>query len=212
VVFLTFAIVVGGAIIWYASGPARERKKLVDAIEAVPPLERGETTEGTLVRVTGRVQILDATPGGELRAPFSDKRCVWFKSETALSSDEGARRFLLERVREAPVVIDPTHARVAIAPLDSSEYYSTRALAYSLEHRDSDGGGVYMKETVITPGMRVTVAGTLVRERGDSRIGSALESSPGSSGERGYRDDPEPQLVLAGSADHPLAIAIADPL
>jgi hypothetical protein len=200
VLFVMFAIVGVGAFIWYASEPARERKKLSDAIEAVPQLERGETREGTLVRVTGRVQILEAASGGELRAPFSEKRCVWFRTEAVHFSDEGARRFLLERVREEPLVIDATHARVAIAPLSSSEYWSTRALEYSLEHRDSDGGGVYMKETIITPGMRITVAGTLVRERVESP------------GERGYRDDPETRLVLAGSADHPLAIAVADPL
>ena len=32
------------------------------------------------------------------------------------------------------------------------------------------------------------------------------------SAERGYRDDAATQLVLAGSAEHPLSIAIADPL
>jgi hypothetical protein len=199
VLFLMFSLVGASALIWYLSAPARERKQIADGIEAVPALQAANTTEGTLVRVTGRVQVLDAPSGGDLRAPFSDKRCVWFRSETALSTEEGARRFLLERPREASLVIDATHARVAIAPLSSSEYWSTRALEYSLEHRDTDGG-VYMKETILAAGTRVTIAGTLVRER--------IESSD----ERGYRDDPATQLVLAGSADHPLAIAIADPL
>lgn len=193
-----FAVFVVGAIIWFAGESARERKHLSDAIHAVPRLDTGESREGTLVRVTGRVQLLESEVGGLLVAPLSDKRCVWFRSETTHSIDEGTRRFVLERVRETPLVIDATHARVAIAPLPSGDYYSTRALEYSLEHRDSDGGGVFMQETVITPGMRVTVAGTLVREH------------VASTGERGYRDDPATQLVLAGSEDHPLAITIAE--
>lgn len=195
-----FALFVVGAIIWFAGEPARERKQLSDAIHNVPLLEAGEPREGTLVRVTGRVQTLESEVGGLLVAPLSDKPCVWYRSETSHSTDEVARRFVLDRARKPPLVIDATHARVAIAPLSRTDCYSNRALEYSLEHRDSDGGGVFMQETVITPGMRITVAGTLVREH------------VASTGERGYRDDPATQLVLAGSADHPLAITIADPL
>jgi hypothetical protein len=95
--------------------------------------------------------------------------------------------------RAVAIVVDPTHAHVALPMLPQTAFENPRALAVRMEHRGyEDPATPY--ETVVAIGSRISVAARLARESAAAAI---------------YRDAPT-ELILIGSADEPVVIVDAD--
>lgn len=143
------------------------------------------TAEGEVVVVSGTVRAI----GEPLIAPLSRARCAWFESRANTFERRGAQRFLLEREGTSPIVIDPTHAHVALALLPQSAVDTFPALEIRIAHRDTDGLATAY-ETIVAIGAAISVAGIVARE-------TAAETP--------YRDA-RADILLVGNADAPLVI------
>ncbi|MBL9012889.1 MAG: hypothetical protein JNL83_01865 [Myxococcales bacterium] len=183
-----------------------ERRRARRALRERAPLDRS-SPEGTEVRVTGIVRVLDET----LEAPLSGVRCVVYRSR--MSPVEGfvlwarvqkpleqARMvpFALELPDKSRVIVDSRHALLDLDPIKKLRADETRrqqlGLALGLAVRQQRASDV--EETVVTEGMRVTVGGLVMKD---------VSPEP-TSEERAFRDEQRAQLRIAGDAAHPIAI------
>jgi hypothetical protein len=147
------------------------------------------SAEGDVVVVTGTVRGLSAP----MLAPLSQRLCTWFESRAGTFEQRGAQRFIIVREGAVAIVVDPTHAYVALPMQPQRAFENHSALVLRLEHRDHDGPATPY-ETIVEVGARISVAARLGREPAAPAI---------------YRDTPT-ELLLVGSADEPLVIVDAD--
>ena len=164
--------------------PSLERRRIREEMLQLPALAVS-TAEGEVVVATGTVRAL----GEALVAPLSQRRCAWFQSTVETFDERGSQRFLLEREGTSSIIIDPTHAHVALAALPHDAFDNHRARSVRLEHRGPDALTTIV-ETIVEIGARISVAGILAREV----AGVAL-----------YRDAPS-DVLLVGREDAPLVI------
>lgn len=182
----------------------RARKELTSR-----PVLGPATAEGEVVRVTGVVR----GTGQLLIAPISARPCVIYRSRV-MSAGGLVRRafmpqqsfamteFVLERDSDGKAIaIDGTHALLDVPPLKlgspkTSEEHERRDRFLALYNIRSNAGGVF-EEVVVEDGMRVTIAGLVMKDIGDV------------TDEVGYREGGGETLRLAGNAEHPLVIGEA---
>ena len=171
------------------------------------PAAGTSVAEGTAVHVTGKVRITDET----LTAPLSGRKCVAYIARmyirdnllgnkgTEWSSGEVVP-FVIVEADGRRVAIDSAHARLDFPPLPLPAGSGQRCDDFAKLHNLSAGARkrVFFEEIVVTEDMRVSIAGTLVKD------------APGapSTDERAYREDQAPALRLGGNAARPILIAV----
>ena len=175
------------------------------------PMLLPQTSEGTVVRVTGVVRALERT----LIAPLSGATCVMVRSRVTVRGSVvqplesfAMTPFVIER-DEGAVSIEGEHALLDLDPLPRvSKRAKTpedhrRRQAFMLLHGYSHrrAAKAHFDETVLQPGMTVTVAGLMMKDVSDE---------PMAAGEQGFRDAGPVALRLAGDAGHPLVIGVPD--
>jgi hypothetical protein len=171
------------------------------------PVLAPQVTDGSVVRVTGIVRAIEP-----LTAPLSGRTCVVYRSRidssTAILRRPQASRgihesiavapFVLDRGADASVLVDGTHALLDLPALKLGDIDRTRReqflLSQGLSLRES--ARARFEETIVEPGMTVSVAGLLMLD----------PPTEASSIERHFRDAPPPSLRLTGNDEHPLAI------
>ena len=199
------AVAVGSAAI----GTGRkvlERRRARRELREKQPLDM-RSPEGQVVRVTGVVEVLDGT----LEAPLSGKACVVYRARVAAGGKLTSRAqrpkelaamipFVIDRGAQGRVVIEGKHALLDVAPLSmrrdkiDPERRSQLLVRVGLALREL--GRAHYEETVIEPGMRVSVAGLMMKDLTTEPVNDEL----------GFRDAPPTSLRLAGNVEHPLVI------
>jgi len=108
--------------------------------------------------------------------------------------------FVIDRGAQGRVVIEGKHALLDVAPLsmrrDKIDPERRSQLLVRVGFALRELGRAHYEETVIEPGMRVSVAGLMMKD---------LVSEPVSD-ELGFRDAPPTSARLAGNVEHPLVI------
>ena len=205
------AVALGSAAI----GTARrvlERRRARRELVVRPDLEPA-TSEGTVVRVTGVVRVLERT----LEAPLSGATCVVARSRVRAGGGIARRAvrpresfamvpFLLERP-EGTVSIEGAHALLDLEPIALGHHLGKASAArarrehFLLLHgfKMRESVRALFEETIVGPGMTVTIAGLMMKD-------PLVE--PSGEVELGFRDAAAPSLRLAGNADHPLVIGL----
>lgn len=183
---------------------AAERRRARRELRDKPVLDPS-TTDGAVVRVTGVVRAIEP-----LTAPLSGRACVIYRSRvdaTTWMFRREARRgrhesirmspFVIDRGAEGTVLVDGTHALLDLPALKLEDDHERREqflLANGVPIREA--GRARFEETILEPGMTVSVAGLIMLDIADEP--SAIE--------RHFREAPPPVLRLTGNAEHPLAI------
>jgi hypothetical protein len=207
-------VIAAGAVAAAAFGGARtlvERRRVRRELVDLPPLGT-ETPDGTSVRVTGTVRVREAT----IVAPLSGVECVAARARAISGvrvAGVGSREwfaivsFVLERDGEPPVIVDGMHARLDLplerlgrAKRDSPERARREQLLLQLGVH-AFGWGAKFEEVVVTPGMRVSVAGMMMLAPSDA--------PPSPDRELGFREPPPATIRIVGSATYPLIIGVA---
>ncbi|MEP6865865.1 MAG: hypothetical protein ABJE66_34920 [Deltaproteobacteria bacterium] len=211
--FANFAVglvMVGSAAIG-ASRKILERRRARKELRSRPVLG-AETDEGAVVRVTGIVRATDET----IVAPISGRRCVVYRSRVTSAGGLVRRAFkareslvmvpfVLERDGDTmPVAIEGRHAlldlpNTKLPPPRTSDERERRVSFLALHGLKASAGGIF-EEVLIEPGMRVTIAGLMMKD---------IVAAP-PEGEAGYREEAPASLRLAGDVGHPLVIGAAD--
>ncbi|HEY0251104.1 MAG TPA: hypothetical protein VGC41_06230 [Kofleriaceae bacterium] len=201
---------VGGLMLGsFAIGAGRkmlERRRARRVLRARPTLGT-ETEEGTVVRVTGVVRAR----GEQLVAPISGKPCVVYRSRV-MSAGGLVRRafmpqesfamatFVLERDEDQrQIEIEGEHALLDLPNLKlptprTSADHERRDRFLVLHNIRSNAGGVF-EEVIVEDGMRVSIAGLMMKDIGEP-----------DEGEVGYREGGQETLRLAGNREHPVII------
>ncbi len=210
VVTITMLSVTAGSAAIGAARRILERRRARRELREKPLLQP-QSTEGTVVRATGIVRVLDRT----LIAPLSGIECVVVRSR--VTTGRGAMApsevfamvpFLLERA-DGTVSIEGAHALLDLDPIArvgkraKSPADSARRDAFVLAQgvdRKRAARAIFA-ETVVEPGMTVTVAGLMMKD---------VIEAPVETDERGFREAGPVALRLAGNADHPLVIGAPD--
>jgi len=209
--FLTIGVMVafGGSAAIAAGRKIVERRRARRALRR--PVLDPTSSEGTEVRVTGTVRALDET----LEAPLSGRRCVVYRSRVQVVRTIGSRAmrpnetlgivpFVVDRGDAGSVLVDSKFALLDLEPLELprprglSSAERTRRDRFLLLHGKDlrHAGRARFEEVVVEPGDTVSVSGLMMKD--------IAETPPDD--ERAFRDAPAPALVLAGNAEHPIAI------
>ena len=206
------AIVALGAGAIGAGRRLLERRRAHRELVSKPALD-ASIAEGTVVRVTGVVRVLERT----LEAPLSGATCVVVRSQVrakgfglaALRPKETVTMvpFLLEREGEGTVSIEGVHVLLDLKPLSLARPHrkneTERArrqqfvLAHGFNTRQARRAAFAFWETIVEPGMTVSVAGLMMKDVGEP---------PPVGEELGFRDTAAPARRLAGNVEHPLVI------
>ena len=199
--FVVGGVMAGSALIG-ALRKVLERRRARKELRSRPALGT-ETDEGTVVRVTGIVRVAERT----LTSPLAGAECVMYRSRV-LTDGGFVRRafkpretfamvpFMLERVGEPAVAVEGTTALLDLSgklpkPRGSDDY--ARRAKFLAIHGLADQGGVF-EEVVITPGMRISIAGLMMKD--------LREPDPDAL----YRDGPLVAPRIVGDSTHPLVI------
>lgn len=171
------------------------------------PVLGANSPEGVVVRATGIVQVLDQT----LVGPLSGRTCVVVRSRVSGGGKLTSRAqrpkeqiamvpFVLDRGEAGRVVVEGKHVLLDLPPL------RVRRKAFERSRREhfliSQGltlrelGRAIFEETLVEPGMRVSVAGLVMKDLATEPAGDEL----------GFRDAPPTNLRIAGNVEHPLVI------
>lgn len=190
-VFLAaIAAVVGGGVIAVMAAPSRAQIFARQAARA-PRAQIAGAPEQRLIRITGTI-----LPGPTIRAPLTDRACVWFDAQLGIYVDHGGVVFVIED-GSGQAVIDPSRAQVEIEDARRGSFHADAIAEQPAGSRDwiaryaiaPDERGVYRgTERVLAIGDRVTVAGVAVAETDPSGARRA----------GGYRDLPPTRLVFTG--------------
>ena len=164
-----------------------------------------ETSEGTVVRVTGIVRIADQT----LSSPIAGMPCVVFRSRVMTSGGLVRRAFkpqesfamvpfMLERSGSPAVAIEGSHALLdlpnhKLPPPHSATEHARRDSFLTAHGLSTQSDGIF-EEIIVEAGMRVSIAGLMVKDLREPDA-DAL-----------YRDGPAVVPRLVGDATHPLVI------
>ncbi len=183
-----------------------ERRRARRVLRERPELE-ASSPEGSEVRVTGVVRVLEDT----LEAPLSGRTCVVFRSRiyakrrvarVALHPQETLRMvpFLVERADGSRVTVDGKHVLLDLDPIKPPADSPRRTqLALALGVSIKDLRGANFEEIVVEEGMRVSIAGLMMKD--------ITDAPP--TGELAFRDAEAPALRIAGDAAHPLVVGAA---
>jgi len=183
-----------------------ERRRARDALRAIPPLS-ATTADGTLARVTG---IATPIEGHTLIAPLTGRACLAHRSRAAARGGLLQGIAVIERIELCPfslgeVEIHSANTRLDMPPTPlrpspaQRDRYDRFLYPIGL-HRHSrcfGGYGPEFEEIIVTPGLRITVAGLVM-----------LEISDRARGELGFRDRAV-RARLVGDAEHPIVIGRA---
>jgi hypothetical protein len=185
---------------WFADRRARRALRSATALAPTTP-------EGGTTRVTGRVRIAKQV----FDAPLSARRCVAYRvrvfGSTGLISDRPLRYeeaqtvpFVIERPDGTRVEIATTHATLDLPYLALPADSDDRCLALVQRAAIVNPGiaKLTFEEVVVMEGMRVSVAGLLMK---DASLDPAAS-------ERGFREDQPPAMRLAGDAKHPVIVGV----
>lgn len=185
-----------------------ERRRARRELAGAPPLG-ADTRDGTIVRVTGRVRVVQEV----VVAPLSGVECVVARSRVQVSKWRPKRReqfamvsFVLERDGEPPIAVEGVHARLDVSPLPlaaprgmkSPERTRREELLRRVRLPLTAMATATFEETVVRAGDRITIAGLVM-----------LDPGVVPTGELGHRDAPPSRLRIAGNVDHPLVIGEA---
>lgn len=199
------AVAVGSAAIG-AGRKVLERRRARRELREKQPLS-ARSPEGQVVRVTGVVEVLDGT----LEAPLSGKSCVVYRARVSAGGKLTSRAqrpkelaamipFVIDRGAQGRVVIEGNHALLDVAPLsmrrDKIDPERRSQLLVRVGYALRELGRAHYDETVIEPGMRVSVAGLMMKDLVTQPVNDEL----------GFRDAPPTNLRLAGNVEHPLVI------
>lgn len=197
---------VGGVAAIRSARAYLDRRPARRALAAAPPLTP-TSAEGERVSVTGVVQVAETT----IAAPLSGRLCVVARARVRIMQDGflagGGHPY--ETFAMVPFIVEVpdvgrvrVEGRYALLDVPSRAMSKRRSIPGSCErmldeHYLSEGARSTprFRESVVEPGMLVSVAGVLMKEAGVPEPG-----------ERGYRDAGPPTFVLKGTVDHPLAI------
>lgn len=201
---LGVVVVVAGSAAIAAGRKLLERRRARRTLREKPALE-ASSPDGTEVRVTGTVRILDET----LEAPLSGRRCVVYRARVYQHRGlSGRARVPLEQLRMVPfvierddgtrVTIEGKHVLLDLDPIKKLRADDTRRhqLGFTLGLSVRDLRNARYEEVVVEEGARVALAGLMMKD--------LAEAPP--MGERAFREAPAPALRIAGDAAHPLAI------
>jgi hypothetical protein len=189
-----------------------ERRRARRELRDKAPLS-ANSREGNVLRVTGIVRVADSI----LTAPLSARECVVVRSRVRSGQGIMARAqrpyetiamvpFIIDRgATQGTVRIEGEHVLLDVAPLklkrgdiaiDRRQNFLAR---HGISHREA--GRALFDETIVEAGMRVSVAGLMMKDLADEPVVD----------ERGFRDDAiATTLRIAGNAEHP--IVIGDPI
>jgi hypothetical protein len=212
---LAVGLVMAGSLAIGATRRLLERRRARSQLVSRPDLaDLADPEDGTVVRVTGTVRAVDsgdAEPGPDLlRAPISGTPCVVYRARVTRSGTTSSKPreslamvpFVLERDTGERVTVEGAHALLdlpnTLARAKSSDDRDRRATFLLLHGFPASAPGAF-DEVIVTVGMRVTVAGLVMKEPGGVPDGEA-----------GYRDGAKPALRLAGDLAHPLVIGQPD--
>ncbi|CAN5128594.1 hypothetical protein BH11MYX1_BH11MYX1_14000 [soil metagenome] len=215
---LAVGLVMAGSFAIGATRRLLERRRARHELESRPDLaDLGDPEEGSIVRVPGTVRARQPREEGPhpavLVAPISGKPWVVYRARVTSSGSlvRGAAKpresfamvpFVLERDDGDAVAIEGAHALLdlpdTLSGPKTADDRDRRAKFLLLHGLSTSAGGVY-DEVVVEAGMRVAVAGIVMKD-----VGSLPD------GEAGYRDDAKPTLRLAGDLAHPLVIGAPD--
>lgn len=184
-----------------------ERRRARRELLSKPVLDPS-TADGAVVRVTGIVRAIEP-----LTAPLSGCECVVYRSRADATSwlvRREARRgrheairlspFVIDRGDQGTVLVDGTHALLDLPALALGNGDRSRREQFLLSQGVSirEAPRARFEETIVAPGMTVSVAGLIMLDAADEP--SAVE--------RHFREAPPPALRLTGNAEHPLAIGV----
>lgn len=205
--FGIFAIATGSAIVG-ATRKLLARRAVRRELRERPPLD-GKTAEGSVVRVTGTVRVLEP-----LTAPLSGKPCAvycarvdatnWIVRGAArrgLREVTGVSPFLVDRGPEGTVLVDGSHAVLDVPAhsLHKGDWQRQEQFMLANGVPVKERSRARFEEMLVEDGARVSVAGLIMLDPAEA---------PGAE-ERAFRDAPPPSLRLTGNVDHPLAIGRA---
>lgn len=183
-----------------------ERRRARRELRAKRPLDP-RSPEGEVVRVTGIVQVLDAT----LEAPLSGTPCVVYRSRVTAGAKLTSRAhrpreqiamvpFVIDRGAQGRVLIEGEHVLLDVKPLTLRRTKIAQNRREQLLMRVGlplrEIGRALFEETVVEPGARVSVAGLMMKDLATQPVAEEL----------GFRDAPPTNLRLAGNVEHPLVI------
>jgi hypothetical protein len=209
---LMVGLVMAGSAAIGATRKILERRRARKELRSRPVLG-AETDEGAVVRVTGVVRVAEET----LVAPISARACVVYRSRVLSIGGFWVHRafkpresllmvpFVLERDGDnAAIAIEGRTAlldlpNTKLPPPRTSDERERRGAFLTLHGLKASEGGTF-EEVVVEPGMRVTIAGLMMKD---------IVATP-PEGEAGYREDAPASLRLAGDIAHPLVIGAAD--
>ncbi len=213
---LAVGLVMAGSFAIGATRKLLERRRARRELASRPDLaDLEDPDEGIVVRVTGTVRAAASDRAPEpamLVAPISGKACVVYRARVTSSGSlvRGAAKpresfamvpFVLERSGSEPVAIEGAHALLdlpnMLANPKTADDRERRAKFLLLHGLPSSAGGAY-EEVLVEEGMRVTIAGLVMKD-----VGAQPD------GEIGYRDV-KSTLRLAGDLAHPLVIGEPD--
>jgi hypothetical protein len=129
----------------------------------------GESRDGALVKVTGKVQARDA--GERLVSPLAESRCVALHMRALVRQGRSLRGQLSEKLQIKPfvikddgskVLVEATHALLDLSPTRPPKTADARKLLAEVGHPEANASTSRCEETVVEVGATVTVAGTLV--------------------------------------------------
>ncbi len=199
----TFLAVAAGSAALTAGRKILERRRARRLLRERPELE-ATSPEGSEVRVTGVVRVLDET----LEAPLSGRRCVVFRSRVyakrrmarvVIHPQESLRMvtFLVERADGSRVTVDGKHVLLDLDPIKVPADQARRTqLALGLGLGIKELRGAHYEEVLVEEGMRVSIAGLMMKD--------VVDAPPTT--ELAFRETAAPALRIAGNATHPLVV------
>ncbi len=179
-----------------------ERRRARRVLRERPELA-ASSPEGSEVRVTGIVRLLEDT----LEAPLSGRPCVVVRSRiyakrlshVTFNPYETLRMvtFVVERADGSQVTVDGKHVLLDLDPIKVPRNDARRTqLALALGVTLKEQRGARFEEILVEAGMRVSIAGLMMKD--------VVDAPPTS--ELAFRDTVAPELRIAGDAAHPLVV------
>lgn len=207
---VSFALWIGGVVVGVMTiRSARtyfDRRPARRTLAAAPPLVP-TSPEGEIARATGVVRATETT----MPAPLSGRRCVVARARIRINR----QGFLgsghpYETFAMVPFIVDVpllggvrVEGRYALLDLPARAMSKRTSTPGSRERMladhiltESSRSSPSFDETIVEPGMVVSVAGVVMKEA--ARVPDARE--------QGYRDAGPPSFVLQGTVERPLAI------
>jgi hypothetical protein len=199
-----FVVAVGSATVG-ATRRFLERRRARRELVTKPVLGPA-SPDGAVVRVTGIVRAIEP-----LSAPLSGRECVVFRARVDTTNwivrrggGHGVHEwleltpFLLDRGEQGTVRVEGSHALLDLPAtvLRVPDRLRRDQFLARMGARTKHGARARYEETLVEPGMRVSIAGLVMMDPAEEPSTRELH----------FRDAPPPSLRLTGNLEHPLAI------